>query len=219
MGSRGSISRLEAVQKYSPDELSDFLLTKQSATIPADIQRYVLQLDAVARYTHQNRLSMKGGVELLRREFPELTLRQARAIWYDAIDYFYLDDSSSAKAWDMIYADQFEDLKQLAIAADKYDVAYKCMAKAHELRTKVRESESVSWTAPVFLINTEVKPEDLGYPSRKLADIARRAEDRKYREMIMSLETTDAEKSRLLQEAGILEAPDEQGLEDEDEAI
>ena len=48
-----------------------------------------------------------------------------------------------------------------------------------------------------------VKPEDLGYESRKVADIARRAEDRKFKDMIMSLETTDKEKERLLQEAGI----------------
>ena len=81
--------------------------------------------------------------------------------------------------------------------------AYKCLEKAHELRTKRRESMDYDWTPPVFLISTTVKPESLGYKSQKLMDIARRHEDKEYRNMIMSLETTAAEKERLLREAGI----------------
>jgi hypothetical protein len=196
-------SRLEVLQKYSIDALQSFLKTRQSGVIPENMQEYILQLDSVARLMHGNRLSVRKCIDQLRREWPQLSIAQARGIYYDALDYYYFDDTSSAKSWDMVYADQLEDLKTLAIAADKYDVAYKCMVKAHELRTLVRESESYNWQAPVFLINVNVKPEDLGYESKKLADIAKRAEDRKYREMIMSLETTDAEKERLLLEAGI----------------
>lgn len=195
--------RLQTLQKYRVEDIQAFLQTRQSSVIAADMQTYILQLDTVARLMHTNCLSVRKSIDQLRREWPELTVSQARGIYYDALDYYYFDDSSSAKSWDMVYADQLEDLKTLAIAADKYDVALKCIIKAHELRTTVRESESHNWQAPVFLININVKPEDLGYESKKLADIARRADDRKYREMIMSLETTDAEKTRLLKEAGI----------------
>ena len=195
--------RLTTLRKYSVDDLQQFLQTRTSAVIRADMQEYILQLDTVARLMHRNRLSVRESIEQLRKEWPGLTVAQARGIYYDALDYYYFDDTSSAKSWDMIYADQLEDLKTLAIAADKYDVAFKCIVKAHELRTKVRESESHDWQAPVFLVNVNVKPEDLGYESRKIADIARRAEDRKFKDMILSLETTDKEKERLLQEAGI----------------
>ena len=81
--------------------------------------------------------------------------------------------------------------------------AFKCLEKAHELRTKKRESMDYDWTPPVFLISTTVKPEALGYKSQKLMDIARRNEDKEYRDMIMSLETTASEKERLLREAGL----------------
>lgn len=195
--------RLTTLRKYSVDDLQQFLQTRTSAVIRADMQEYILQLDTVARLMHRNRLSVRESIEQLRKEWPGLTVAQARGIYYDALDYYYFDDTSSAKSWDMVYADQLEDLKTLAIAADKYDVAFKCIVKAHELRTKVRESESHDWQAPVFLVNVNVKPEDLGYESRKIADIARRAEDRKFKDMILSLETTDKEKERLLQEAGI----------------
>ena len=208
--------RLQTLQKYRIEDIQAFLQTRQSSVIASDMQTYILQLDTVARLMHTNSLSVRKSIDQLRREWPELTVSQARGIYYDALDYYYFDDSSSAKSWDMVYADQLEDLKTLAIAADKYDVALKCIIKAHELRTTVRESESHNWQAPVFLININVKPEDLGYESKKLADIARRAEDRKYREMIMSLETTDAEKTRLLKEAGI-ETVDPVKMEVEDE--
>lgn len=195
--------RLTVLKKYNIEEICDFLVTRKSDAIPQNLQAYILQLDSVARMMHFNRLSVRKSVEQLRREWPELSVSQARRIYYDALDYYYFDDTSSAKSWDMVYADQLEDLKELAIAADRYDVAFKCIVKAHELRTAVRESENVEWQAPVFLVNINVRPEDLGYESRKLADIAKRAEDRKYKEMIMSLETTDAEKQRLLKEAGV----------------
>lgn len=208
--------RLQTLKKYSIEDIQSFLQTRQSSVIASDMQTYILQLDTVARLMHANSLSVRKSIDQLRREWPELTVSQARGIYYDALDYYYFDDSSSAKSWDMVYADQLEDLKTLAIAADKYDVALKCIIKAHELRTTVRESESHNWQAPVFLININVKPEDLGYESKKLADIARRVDDRKYREMIMSLETTDAEKTRLLKEAGI-ETVDPVKMEVEDE--
>lgn len=209
--------RLTILKKYSVDDLQMFLQTRQSSVISQDMQTFILQLDTVARLMHRNRLSVRESIEQLRKEWPELTVAQARGIYYDALDYYYFDDSSSAKSWDMVYADQLEDLKTVAIAADKFDVAFKCIVKAHELRTKVRESESHDWQAPVFLINIDVKPEDLGYESRKIADIARRAEDRKFREMIMSLETTEAEKERLLREAGVKTVPAEKMEDTEDE--
>jgi len=172
----------------------------------------------VARLMHKNNLSVRRVIEMVQQEFPGTTLAQARAVYYDALDYFYLDDRLSARAWDNVYAEQFEDMKRLAIAANKLEIAYKCAVKAHELRTKERESKDVNWTAPVFLISTTVSPESLGFKSQKLADIAHRNEDEKLREMIMGLATTDAEKARMLSEAGIKavvienqpEQPDEQ---------
>ena len=209
--------RLTLLKKYHVEDLQQFLQTRTSSVIQADMQDYILQLDTVARLMHRNRLSVRETIAQLQKEWPGLTPAQARGIYYDALDYYYFDDTSSAKSWDLVYADQLEDLKTLAIAADKYDVAFKCIVKAHELRTKVRESEAHDWHAPVFLINVNVKPEDLGYESRKVADIARRAEDRKYREMIMSLETTDKEKERLLREAGIRTVEPEKKEEEYDE--
>ena len=195
--------RLLQLRKLSIDDIQAFRVNKHSEIIPVDLQQYILQLDAVARLNHTNNFSLKAAVDLLCGEFPGLTPAAAREVYYDALDYFYFDDRLSATTWDAVYAQQMEDLKTLAIAANKLETAYKCLVKAHEYRTMQRESTEVDWQPPVFIINIDVKPEDLGFESRRLLDIARRNEDQQFEKMIDSLPIPDADKDRLRSDAGI----------------
>ncbi len=195
--------RLELVRSYPVEDLQAFLESRVSAVIPEAMQQYILQLNSASSIIHHVGTNLKKASDALMTEYPTLTRAQARSIYYDALEFFYMDEAISARAWDMIYADEFERLKGVAIGQEQCMTAYKCLEKAHELRTKRRESMDYDWTPPVFLISTTVKPESLGYKSQKLMDIARRHEDKEYRNMIMSLETTAAEKERLLREAGI----------------
>lgn len=195
--------RLDLVRSFPVEDIQSYLTTRASTTIPEDIQQYILYLNSASSIIHHVGTNLKAASESLMREFPTLTRAQARSIYYDALEYFYIDESVSARAWDMIFADEFEKLKDIAIDQEQCMTAFKCLEKAHELRTKKRESMDYDWTPPVFLISTTVKPEALGYKSQKLMDIARRNEDKEYRDMIMSLETTASEKERLLREAGL----------------
>ena len=206
--------RLDLVRSFPVEDIQSFLTTRASATIPEDIQKYILYLNSASSIIHHVGTNLKAASESLMREFPTLTRAQARSIYYDALEYFYIDESVSARAWDMIFADEFERLKDIAIDQEQCMTAFKCLEKAHELRTKKRESMDYDWTPPVFLISTTVKPEALGYKSQKLMDIARRNEDKEYRDMIMSLETTASEKERLLREAGIEVVIDDQKDDD-----
>lgn len=197
-------SRLERLSLIPVDAVRDYRARKTSDIIPADLQQYILQLDAVARITHTNNFSVRRAIDQLCLEFPELTPAAARDIYYDALDYFHFDDHLSASTWDAVYAEQMEDLKTLAIAANKLETAYKCLCKAHEFRTMQREATEVDWRPPVFLININVRPEDLGFKTQKLMDIARRNEDREFQQMITGLPIPDAEKKRLATDAGII---------------
>ena len=207
--------RLLAVSKLDIEDIQAFLKTRRSVIIPQSLQTYILQLDTVARIIHTNRISVRAAVIQLRREWPDLTMAQARGIYYDGLEYFYHDDQASAAMWDQVYVDKFDDIGLLALKSGKENTALRAAELAHKLRTTVRESQEYQWKAPVYLININVKPEDLGYKSQKLADIARRAEDRKFAEMIGSLETTEAEKARLLADAGIKTVEFEKIEEDE----
>ena len=207
--------RLELLASYSADAVQAFIQTRDSAVIPVEMQKYILQLDSLAQIFHYHKHSQARAIEELRKQWPELSFDQARGIYRDALEYFYQDPEVSARVWDLKYADALDDLARVSIAADKLNVAEKALEKAHELRTKQREQESLKWSAPVFFVNINVKPEDLGYPSQRLMDIARRAEDEELRNIINGLETTDAEKVRLLNEAGLKEVTPEKEEGDE----
>lgn len=198
--------RLELLASYDADVIQSFLATRKSEVIPPDMRDYILQLDSLAQIFHYHKNSQSRAIEELRKQWPTLTVSQAREIYRDAMEYFYQDAGVSAKAWDNKYADALDDLARAAIAAEKFATAEKAFTKAHELRTKQREQDAFQWHAPVFFININVKPEDLGYASQRLMDIARRHEDDELRKMIKGLETTDAEKIRLMNEAGIQDA-------------
>lgn len=198
--------RLALLESYKADDIQYFLAQRKSDVIPVDMQDYILQLDSMSRLFHYHKHNYSRAVECLRKEWPQLTIAQARCIYRDALEYFYQDDGISARAWDLKYADAYDDLARLAIKSDKLATAKAALDKAHELRTKQREQESHQWQPPIYLVNIKVRPEDLGYQSQRLMDIARRAEDAQYKELILGLETTEAEKKRLLADANIPDA-------------
>jgi hypothetical protein len=208
--------RLALLESYKADDIQYFLAQRKSDVIPVDMQDYILQLDSMSRLFHYHKHNYSRAVECLRKEWPQLTIAQARCIYRDALEYFYQDDGLSARAWDLKYADAYDDLARLAIKADKLATAKAALDKAHELRTKQREQENHQWQPPIYLVNINVRPEDLGYQSQKLMDIAKRAEDAQYKELILGLETTEAEKKRLLADANIPDA-DIYGQEPADE--
>lgn len=202
--------RLEILRGYKVEDIQVFLKTQKSEVISVDMQDYIVKMDRCSVIINTQGANMTLATEELRRCFPDLSYTQARRIYYDALEYFHVDEPVSAAAWDAVYADQYDKLQALAIASGKLAVAQKCIEKSHELRTTRRQEQDFRWQPPTFVINIAVKPEDLGYKSRKIMDIARRREDAELRQMIGSLETTPAEKQRLLADAGIsVETPAE----------
>lgn len=195
--------RLETLREFRVEDIQVFLKTRKSEVIPVDMQDYITKMDRCSVIINTQGANMTLATEELRRCFPDLSYTQARRIYYDALEYFHVDEPVSAAAWDAVYADQYDKLQALAIASGKLAVAQKCIEKSHELRTTRRQEQDFKWQPPTFVINIAVKPEDLGYKSRKIMDIARRREDAELRQMIGSLETTPAEKQRLLADAGI----------------
>ena len=195
--------RLETLREYKVEDIRVFLKTQKSEVISVDMQDYIVKMDRCSVIINTQGANMTLATEELRRCFPDLSYTQARRIYYDALEYFHVDEPVSAAAWDAVYADQYDKLQALAIASGKLAVAQKCIEKSRELRTTRRQEQDFRWQPPTFVINIAVKPEDLGYKSRKIMDIARRREDAELRQMIGSLETTPAEKQRLLADAGI----------------
>lgn len=209
------MNKLERLQEISPDILQNFLKTRKSFALPEDMQEYIIRINAVPAIVHHQGASMTRVVRVLQKQFPDLNYSSARDIYYDAMNFFHVDDSITVDAWDNYYADKMEDLARLCIAMDKPESAKRCYDKAHAFRTSAAQRIKVGdWQVPVFIISNKIKASDLGFEKKSLMDIVRKDEDGFYINLINSLETTDKEKKRLIREANIQEVEAEEVEDD-----
>jgi hypothetical protein len=105
---------LERIQALGPEIIEHFRTTGQSNTIPAELQEFILQLDASARVLRFES-NITRAAEKLRREFPNLNFHTAKSRIYDALSFFYLDMAVSQSVWDNYYADKYEDLAKICM--------------------------------------------------------------------------------------------------------
>ena len=82
------IDRLALLESYKADDIQFFLQHRKSDVIVADMQTYILQLDSMSRLFHYHKHNYSRAVESLRKEWPSLTIAQAREIYRDALEYF-----------------------------------------------------------------------------------------------------------------------------------
>ena len=201
------MTRLEEVQLLDHRLLQDFLQTGKSECIPGDLQDYIRKINAVPSIVHHNGAALGRCIAALRKQFPTLSYAQARGIYEDAMNFFYMDNTVTSDAWDNYYADEFDKLARLSLAMDKPEAAQRAFAKAHELRTRSTDRiKPGDWNPPTFIISDRIKPEQLGYAKQNLYDIARKAESGYYKKLIDGLPITEKEKERLFAEAEVEDA-------------
>ena len=198
------MTRLEELQLLDHKVLQEFLSTGQSVGIPDKLQDYIRKINAIPAIVHYNGAALSKCITALRRQFPDLTYSQARGIYEDAMNFFYMDNTVTSDAWDNYYADQFDKLARLSLGMNKPDAALRAFTKAHELRTRSTDRiKPGEWAPPTFIISDRIKPEQLGYAKQNLYDIARKAESGFYKNLIEGLPITEKEKERLLAEAEV----------------
>ncbi len=196
-------SYLSRLEKLDPIIIQEFRRTQKSLAIPDDLQQYIIQIsDAFEISKHEGSVTRAAKEICLRH--PNLTLPTAKKRYYDAITYFHVNNNVSNEVWDHYYADKFEDLAKLCLVKHKYEAAGRFFSKSHELRTK--ESDSINpedLKPPVFIITDKLSPEDLGFENKNLQEIASKAAQGKYAEIINSLPIDKEEKEKLYRDAGI----------------
>lgn len=198
------MTKLEKLMSIDKDVLRNFLRTGEKSAISPVMQDYIRKMNTTASIIHLRGTSLKRVTEALMDNYPELSYSQARSIFYDALQFFWIDDNLSAETWDNYYADRMEDLFRLAVKADRLDIAFKASVKAHEYRTQNRNVVSPEdWKPPVFIVSNELTPEELGYKKRSVYEIARRKEKGEYSRLIDSLPVSEKEKQRLRMEADV----------------
>lgn len=179
--------------------IQDFRKTGRSLAIPGHIQDYILQLDrAVEIHNSEHEHNVTRASKKLMESFPNISLNTARGRVFDAINYFHLNNTVKAEAWDNYYADRMEDLAKLAIATNSITEARRCYEKAHTFRKEAASNvlDSEDLKPHIFLISPEVKPELMGLKNFNLKQLWKETQD-----FINELPIDTRDKERTLRDA------------------
>jgi len=161
----------------------------------AEIYEYERNINRAAKQLRLRILTVQG---------VDVPIRTCKSRIYAALNYFNIDNNVAIRVWKNDFADRYEDLAKMCIAANDYKSAGKWTQEAERCRTEaseasVRESES----APIFLITPEITAKQMGFTKKSLKKIATKHHEGFYYNLIDSLPIDKNEKKRLLSDADI----------------
>ena len=212
-------SNIEKLESVHPDLINNFLTTGDGEGIPEDVQIFLKQLQwAIEAYEYERNIT-RAARQLKQRiaaqQKMSLDLRTCQVRINQAISYFNVDCTVSAKVWENDFANKYEDLAKLCCAKRDYKMQKACMDQALECRRRASEqAEADRDLGVVFLISPEVTPEELGFQKKNLKEIAAKHNKGFYISLIDGLPIESSEKKRLLRDADIQEAEIMEDIED-----
>ena len=196
-------SYLATLEKIPPEIIEDFRRSDKSSVISPEIQQYIRELTTaleISRFT----FSVTNAARKIVLRHPELSIATAKTRFYDALNFFHVDCNVTEEAWNAKYADWYDDFAEHCLLAKKYDTALRAKTLAHETRSRVNTGFKPSdFKAPVLIVSSSLKPEDFGYESKNLHQIATKFKEGQYEVFIEKLEVSNEDKKRLKKDAGI----------------
>ena len=202
---------LSELSKIHPDLIAAYLAGGDGSGIPEEIRMFLQQIGWAAEIyeTERNitRAARKLRLRIMATQHVQITERVCMERIYSALNYFGADSSISTKVWETDYANKFEDLAKMAAATGDYRTQRECYKSALECRRRAAEMADTDRTGQdiVFLFTPDTKPEDLGFRTQSLKEIAHKAAHGYYAKLIDGLPVDKSEKKRLLQDADIEE--------------
>ena len=150
--------------------------------------------------------SQLAAARLLRKDFPDISLRTARRRIGDAVTYMYADQNNTAEDWHLFYADKMEALGRRAESDGDMTTAMRCYSQAHDYRVLASEGkvdpERIQHKR--ILVSPDVQTSRMGLDDTGMRDLMQHA----YR-LIEQSSIPQREKERLRKETQL-----ETGIED-----
>ena len=150
------------------------------------------------------RASQKLRLRILAEQNQDIPIRTCKSRIYAALNYFNVDNNVPVKIWENDFADKYQDLALMAIEMDDLRTAKQCYDAARAARIAASEATAreADW-APVFIISPDITPEQMGFETQSLKEIARKSNDGFYIKLISELKVDESERKRLLRDADI----------------
>jgi len=201
---------LEKLEKLDPAIIDSYRKTGHSDAIPSELQQRIIWYTTVTILAQKSISVNRASAELLKTH-PEIKTQYfAKKVYYEALQFFHVDNSISNEVWDDIYAEKFDKLAALCIADNRFEAAGRYLEKAYQLRTNKDSRIKLEDLKPhTFIITNKIKVEDLGFKKVSLHDIATKYSNGAYRDMINKLPISEKEKNELFKDAEIIDDEDE----------
>lgn len=205
------MDNLEKIGSIHPDVIDEFIRTGKTTVIPPELQQIIGQMVFAMQIwsTERNvtRAAKRLQVRTKAEQGVEININTAKSRIYAALNYFDVDCNVSENVWLRDYANKFEDMVKIALAKGRVDIAERCMDKAKECRLQATAADKQASLGVVYVMSSDITPEDLGFTSRSKKEIARKANDGLYAKIIDSLDIPEPEKKRLRDDAQIEDVP------------
>lgn len=196
-------SYLDTLQQLPPEVIQDFRETGKSVAISPEMQQYIRELNTaleISRFT----FSVTRAAQQIVLRHPGMSQSTAKSRFYDALNFFNVDCNVTEEAWNVKYADWYDEFADHCMLAQKFDTSLRAKALAQATRQKVNTGFKPSdFQAPVLIVSNTLTPEDFGYDSKNLHQIATKYKDGQYETFIDKLDIPDEDKKRLKRDAGI----------------
>lgn len=205
------MNHLTELSKIHPDLIAAYLSGGKGEGIPEELRLFLRQMTWAAEIyeTERNitRAARKLRLRIMAVQKVQISERACMERVYSALNYFGSDNSVSVRIWETDFANKFEDLAKMAAATGDYRTQRECYKSALECRRRAAEMSETERSGQdiLFLFTPETKPEDLGFRTKSLKDIAHKAAKGYYAKLIDGLPVDKNEKKRLLEDADIEE--------------
>jgi hypothetical protein len=191
---------IDNLKQLPPEKVERFLKMRTAdgtEEIPAPLAKYILQIDR-AFELNRKYSSISECARQLQKIYPELSLSTCKNRIYDAINYFYQEEMTvTADKWNLIFADQMMQLRDVNLAAHDLREARICMERAREYRIAASQTavnpELIKFKEQ--LISPDIKKERFGIGSSSII-----ADYRKALKIIEDRDIPAGEKERLKSE-------------------
>lgn len=203
-------SQLQRLETLHPDIITDFLESGKSLGIPPDLQKFIQQLQwaiEIRELDHERnitRAARKLRSRIMAVHKINMSLPACKNRIADALSYFSVDLNVPQKVWDLDTADKLEDLAKLATKDNDWRTAHKLYMDANELRRRAAQTLSDDDFEPhIFLMDPKITGADLGFEEGNLKEIAAKANDGFYVQLITQLPIDKKDKQALMRDAEV----------------
>lgn len=187
-------------QEVDLDVLRRWIETREDEVMPSELVVYLEQIEKVYGWHHTMMLE-RDIIKNLKVNYPSLSRKNAKQIYVDSINYFYLDADITQEAWANVYAERLDKLALMLLkSADSPDQLHKVKDIWKEAATlrgayddKKEEIPAEFYEKRVIIYTNKLS--DIGMPEISRSEIKR---------MIDGLPLTEAQKLDIKQDAAVV---------------